>query len=310
MSDSELLGADSSTYANVFSYLGLPLSRRIDDTVDAVVMGVPYDLATSARAGARSGPSAIRQASVQLRWEEKRWPWRFSLRDATNIVDYGDLSFGAGDSAGMVKSVVEHADRIFSAGKFLLTFGGDHFISLPLLRAAARQHKRIALVHFDAHTDTEKSDLEFYHGSMFDVAMREKLFDPAHAIQVGIRTEYDYDSHVLSVLDAAWANEHSTEETIAKIVARSGGLPVYLSIDIDCLDPAFAPGTGTPVAGGLSSDRLLRIVRGLSSLNIIAADIMEVAPAYDSSEITALAAATLGLELLYLNAAANRRLKE
>ena len=128
MSDSELLGADSSTYANVFSYLGLPLSRRIDDTVDAVVMGVPYDLATSARAGARSGPSAIRQASVQLRWEEKRWPWRFSLRDATNIVDYGDLSFGAGDSAGMVKSVVEHADRIFSAGKFLLTFGGDHFI--------------------------------------------------------------------------------------------------------------------------------------------------------------------------------------
>ncbi|NNF67073.1 MAG: agmatinase [Gammaproteobacteria bacterium] len=307
MTDPALLGAESSTYANAFTYLGLPLSRQIDANVDALVMGVPYDLGTSARAGARNGPGGIRQASVQLRWEEKRWPWRFALKETINIADYGDLDFGAGDSAGMVDAVVDHADRILSADKYLLTLGGDHFVSLPVLRAAARQFPRIALVHFDAHTDTEKSQLEFYHGSMFDVAMTEGLFEPDHSTQIGIRTEYDYDSHQLSVLDADYANEHSVDTIVEKIVSRCAGLPVYLSIDIDCLDPAFAPGTGTPVSGGLSTHKLLSIIRQLEPLHIIAADVMEVAPAYDSAEITALAAATLGLELLYLHAASTRR---
>lgn len=303
MSEWSLQGAGCNTYANVFTFMGRPLSRTLDDQVDAVVLGVPYDLGTSARPGARFGPTAIRQAAAQLRWEKRRWPWRFTLNDSLNVIDYGDLTFADGDSQTMVDTVVEHAGKIVEAGKFLLTFGGDHFVSLPLLRAVAARHKDLALVHFDAHTDTEATDLEFYHGSMFYRGINEGLFDPSHSIQLGIRTEYDYDGHRLQVLDATWVNEHSAEEAVTKIVETVGGRPVYLSIDIDFLDPAFAPGTGTPVAGGVATERLLAIVRGLTGLDIVAADIMEVAPAYDAGEVTALAAATAALELLYVHAA-------
>lgn len=308
MPDSTPTGADSSTYANVFSFLGLPLTRSLDSDVDAVIMGVPFDLATSARAGARSGPTAIRQASAQLRWEKQRWPWQFGLSSALRVIDYGDLDFDDGDSPSMVDQVIKHATRIVSAGKSLVTLGGDHFVSLPLLRAVAQQHGKLALVHFDAHTDTEESDLEFYHGSMFHKAQRESLFDPARSIQIGIRTEYDPARHELSVLDAPWVNDHDAEDAISRIRRRVGDMPVYLSIDIDCLDPAFAPGTGTPVAGGMTSDKLLQIVRGLTTSQVVAADIMEVAPAYDSSEITALAAATVALDILYVLAERMRTL--
>ena len=158
-------------------------------------------------------------------------------------------------------------------------------------------------MHFDAHTDTEEVELPYYHGSMFYQALREGLLDPGHSIQLGIRTEYNYDKHQLAVLDANWMNTHSAADAVAKICECVGDLPVYVSIDIDCLDPAFAPGTGTPVAGGLDTSRLLQTIRGLTAVNVVAADIMEVAPAYDPAEVTALAGATLGLELLYVRAA-------
>ncbi len=303
MTDDSLFGKDSNTYANVFTFMGYPLSRELDDSVDAVVMGVPYDLATSARSGTRMGPTGIRQASSQLRWEEKRWPWTFALADKLRVIDYGDICFGEGDHEEMIAKVVEEAGKILQAGKTLLTLGGDHFISLPLLRAAVRRHGKLALLHFDAHTDTEKSDNPYYHGSMFYQATNEGLIDPAKSIQVGIRTEYDYDNYDFAVLDATWANGHSAAEVEERIRAAVGESPVYLSIDIDCLDPAYAPGTGTPVAGGLSSDKLLQIIRSLQGLNIVAMDVMEVAPAYDHAEITSLAAATLALELLYVIAA-------
>jgi len=302
MSDTDLLGAGSNTYANVFSFLGLPLSRELGDAVDAVVMGVPYDLATSARPGARFGPNAIRQAAAQLRWEKKRWPWTFALNDTLRVVDYGDLNFDEGDSATMSATTTEHARRIVTAGKFLLSLGGDHFVSLPLLRAVAKQYGKVALVHFDAHTDTEESQLDYYHGSMFYKAQREDLFDPVHSVQLGIRTEYDFDSHELLVLNAPWVDTHSAEQAVARVRERVTTLPVYLSIDIDFLDPAYAPGTGTPVAGGLNTGKLLQILRGLATLDIVAADVMEVAPAYDQAEITALAAATVAVELLYMRA--------
>jgi agmatinase len=303
MTDDSLFGKDSNTYANVFTFMGYPLSRELDDSVDAVVMGVPYDLATSARSGTRMGPTGIRQASSQLRWEEKRWPWTFALADKLRVIDYGDICFGEGDHEEMIAKVVEEAGKILQAGKTLLTLGGDHFISLPLLRAAVRRHGKLALLHFDAHTDTEKSDNPYYHGSMFYQATNEGLIDPAKSIQVGIRTEYDYDNYDFAVLDATWANGHSAAEVEERIRAAVGESPVYLSIDIDCLDPAYAPGTGTPVAGGLSSDKLLQIIRSLQGLNIVAMDVMEVAPAYDHAEITSLAAATLALELLHVIAA-------
>ncbi|MEZ5552104.1 MAG: agmatinase [Pseudomonadales bacterium] len=300
MPSSDLLGADSNTYGNIFTYLGLPLSRDLGPDVDAVVMGVPYDLGTSGRSGARFGPTGIRQASAQLRWETRRWPWRFALGDLLRVVDYGDLVFENGDSDDMIAQVTAHAERILSASKTLITLGGDHFVTLPLLRTAHRHFGELALLHFDAHTDTEASTTKYYHGAMFYHAENEGLIDPGHSVQIGIRTEYEYETHPYAVLDAVWTNAHSAEEAVARIVETIGDRPVYLSFDIDCLDPAFAPGTGTPVAAGVSTDRIAQIIRGLGGLDIVAIDMMEVAPAYDHAELTSLAAATLVLDALYL----------
>jgi len=302
LSEKSIFGANSNTFANIFTYMGLPLSRDLTDDVDAVVMGIPYDLATTARSGARYGPAGIRQASSQLRWENKRWPWTFSLGDKLNVVDYGDLDFKIGDNDEMMKTVTLEAQKIMAAGKLLLSFGGDHFVTLPLLRAAHKQFGKVALLHFDAHTDNDVSDDGCDHGTMFYHAPREGLIDPNKSVQVGIRTEYIYDAHEFTVLNAAWANTHSVDEIIKKIKEQVGDSPIYLTFDIDCLDPAFAPGTGTPVAGGLTSDKALQIIRGLKGLNIVAMDLVEVAPSYDHAEITSLAGATLALEMLYMYA--------
>jgi len=300
MTNSNLLGKGSNTYTNIFTFLGCPLTRELDDQVDAVVMGVPYDLATSGRAGTRHGPTGIRQASAMLRWEEKRWPYTFALADKLRVIDYGDLDFDLGKHEHMDAMVVEQASKILCAGKMLLTLGGDHYVTLPLLRAAAKQHGKLALIHFDAHTDNETSVEGHYHGSMFYHAPIEGLIDPDKTIQIGIRTEYDYDNHPFTVLDGSWANNHSVEKIAGRIRETVGDTPAYLSLDIDCLDPAFAPGTGTPVAGGLTSDKTLQIIRALKGLNIIAMDVMEVAPAYDHADITSLAAATIALEMLHM----------
>jgi agmatinase len=303
MENNEFGFTDSSMVANVFSYLGLPLSRDFDrEGVDAVVMGIPYDLGTTGRAGARGGPGAIRQASANLRWEEQRWPWGFALRARLGVIDVGDLEFVSGDSADMLSSVEEQAALITGAGKTLVTLGGDHFVTLPLLRGHARTHGPMALVHFDAHTDTYPEEGSYNHGSMFHHAPLEGLIDPSHSVQIGIRTDYDRADHGFEVIDARQANEQAVDVTVAAIRSRVGSMPVYLSFDIDCLDPAFAPGTGTPVVGGLSSARVLHILQGLAGLNFVGFDLVEVAPAYDHAEITALAAASLALEFLYLRA--------
>jgi len=295
---------ESSTYANVFTFMGRPLSRDItDSSVDAVVMGIPLDLTTTARSGTRYGPNGVRQASAQLRWQKQRWPWRFELAEKLNVIDYGDVSFEEGRLENMIETVVEHASRIIAAGKMLLSIGGDHFVTLPLLRAHAKKHGKMALLHFDAHPDTEESELPHHHGTMFYHAPKEGLIDPAKSVQVGIRTEYDYDNHEFTVLDANWVNNHSTESVLEKIRETIGDTPVYLSFDIDCLDPAFAPGTGTPVPGGLTASRALEIVHGLQGLNIVGMDLVEVSPPYDHADITSLVGATLALEMLYVIAA-------
>ena len=306
MSNSNLFNSEfTNTYANIFSFMGFPLNRTLEENVDAVVMGVPYDLATSARPGTRYGPNGIRQASSQLRWEEKRWPYHFSLADKLNVIDYGDIDFDIGKHEQMVEKVEKEAGKILAAGKKLLTFGGDHYVTLPLLRAAAKQHGKLALIHFDAHTDNETGFEGHYHGSMFHHAPIEGLIDPDKTVQIGIRTEYDYDNHPFTVLDASWVNNHRIEDTVQRIRKTVGDTPIYLSLDIDCLDPAYAPGTGTPVAGGLSSDKTMQILRALEGLNIVAMDVMEVAPAYDHADITSLAGATIALEMLYMIAASS-----
>lgn len=303
MSEQEALMADLSLYANAYTFAGCPLSRKLSPSVDAVVMGIPYDMATTGRSGARMGPRGIRQASTHLRWEVPRWPWRFSLFDRLSIVDYGDVAFQPGDSQEMMENVTAEASKILAAGKTLLSLGGDHFVTLPLLRAFKKQHGALALIHFDAHTDTARAGSRYDHGTMFYHAPKEGLIEPAKSVQIGIRTQYAYDEHPFLVIDGARANELSVDEIIQTIEQRVGDSPAYVTFDIDCLDPAFAPGTGTPVVGGISTDRALKLIRGLQGLHLVGMDVVEVSPPYDSAEITSLAGATLALEFFYTLAA-------
>jgi len=295
-----------SIFANLFGFLGFPLSRE-PDAAEAFVIGLPYDLGTSGRSGTRSGPGAIRNASANLRWEEKRWPWDFSLSERLRVADYGDLEFPTGNHEALFAEVDRHYGELLAAGKTLLTLGGDHFITLPILRVHQRHFGKLALIHFDAHTDTYAEDDAVYnHGSMFYHAPREGLVDAERSIQIGIRTEYTASRHEYEVIHAADANDLAADAIVERIRRRVGDAPCYLTFDIDCLDPAYAPGTGTPVAGGLTSDKALKILRGLQGIEIVGMDVVEVAPSYDHAEITSLAGATLALEMLHVIASSRR----
>ncbi|MEE8430412.1 MAG: agmatinase, partial [Candidatus Desulfatibia sp.] len=230
----------------------------------------------------------------------------FSVFDVLGVVDCGDLCFNPIQSDEMVTQLRQHAAQILAADKIMLTFGGDHFIALPLLREHAKKHGPVALIHFDAHTDTEREQDQYNHGTMFFHAVNEGIVATKRAVQIGIRSEYIREDHGFTVLDAAWVMDNSAGDIINEIRRVVGEHPAYLTFDIDCLDPAFAPGTGTPVVGGLSTDLVLKIIRGLVGCNLIGMDIVEVSPPYDHAEITALAAATLALEFLYV-LAANRK---
>jgi len=292
-----------SMFSNVHGYMGRPLTRDLN-AADVFVVGLPYDLGTSGRSGTREGPLGIRAASANLRWEAQRWPWNFDLFERLRVADYGDLEYPTGNHEALFASVAEHYGKLLAAGKTMLTFGGDHFITLPLLRAHAKQHGKLAMIHFDAHTDTyHEDDTVYFHGSMFYHAPREGIIDASKSIQIGIRTEYTASSHEFEVIDAATANDMGIESILARVQARVGDSPCYLTFDIDCLDPAYAPGTGTPVVGGLTTDRALKIIRGLTDINLVGMDLVEVAPAYDHAQVTSLAGATLGLEMLYTLAA-------
>ena len=298
---------DNSLVSNAFGFLRLPLEfNPYDSDADWVITGIPFDMATSGRSGGRHGPAAIRQVSTNLAWEGCRWPWDFDVRQRLKVVDCGDVVFDFGDAQDLCDKLQLHAERLLAAGKKLLSFGGDHFVTLPLLRAHAKHFGKMALVHFYAHTDTYANGSKFDHGTMFYHAPNEGLIDPRHSVQIGIRTEYDRDNG-FTVLDAAQVNDRSVEDVLGQIKTIVDDLPVYLTFDIDCLDPACAPGTGTPVIGGLNTDRALKLLRGLQPLNIVGMDVVEVAPAYDNAQITALAAATLALEMLYIQAAKQTR---
>lgn len=274
-------------------------------TLDAeiVIQGAPFDLATTGRPGTRFGPNAIRAATAGLMWEPKRWPWDFSFRDRVRVVDRGNVNFAYADIAGMAAALRRDTQAIIARGARVLTLGGDHYITLPLLRAHAAKHGPLAFVQVDAHCDTDVSEHD-HHGVMFHKAVEEGLIAPEHAVQVGIRTWYDSPTHRLTVIDADRATELGSKGTAARIRDIVGSRSAYLSFDIDGLDPAFAPGTGTPVPGGLSTNFALQMLRDLRSLNIAGADLVEVSPPYDPSGITALAGATIGLDLLQIMASA------
>ncbi|MDO6766113.1 agmatinase [Agarivorans sp. 1_MG-2023] len=298
---------DYSLYSNANTFLRQALDHRPAlSSADVVITGLPFDLATTGRSGARLGPDAVRRASVNLAWEEKRWPWDFKLLERIGLVDAGDLVFDCGEQAQFTQRVEDYATSLLKAGKTMLSLGGDHFVTLPLLRAHAKHHGKMALLHFDAHTDSYSAGSRYDHGTMFYHAPKEGLIDPACSLQLGIRTDYEKANHPFEVINADHANNLSIEQIVQQIRQRIGDKPLYLSFDIDCLDPAYAPGTGTPVGGGLSTNRILQILRGLQGVNIIGMDVVEVAPAYDNSEVTALAAATIAVELLHLWAVKHR----
>jgi len=277
-------------------FLERPFTRDLS-ACDAVVLGVPYDLATTGRAGTREGPQGVRRASWQMSWEERRWPWRFALSERLSVIDYGDVIFDPGNNQQMVDVLQDDARTLLAAGKTILTLGGDHYISLPLLREHFKAYGPVSLVHFDAHTDTEPIEGTFNHGSMFREALKEGLLDPAHSVQIGLRTTND-DTLGFNILDGPWVHENGIDAVVAETRKHLGDRPVYLSFDIDCLDPSYAPGTGTPVCGGLTTHQAIQIIRGLIGINLIGMDIVEVAPIYDVGEITALAGATLAVEMI------------
>lgn len=288
--------AGTPTFSLGASFLGLgrPAGARI------AIAGIPFDIGTSNRSGARFGPSAIRQASRML--VDGAHPVRWTEPGAFAIADVGDFAIALGDiPASLARIEAQAAEH-----QHLVALGGDHGVTLALLRAAARRHGRLGLVHFDAHVDTwEDSFGQAYgHGSVFRHAITEGLVDPHRMIQVGIRSPvqraiWDWTlAQGVEIATAEQVHEAGAAATAERIRARLGDSPAYLSFDIDALDPAFAPGTGTPEIGGLASWQAQAILRRLDSLRWIGADFVEVAPPYDVAEITALAAATLAWEYL------------
>lgn len=298
---STLYGSNiENTYAGVLSFLRRTYTRDLRGA-DVVVSGVPLDLSTTFRPGARLGPQAVRAASVQLA-ELKPYPWGFDPFDDLAVIDYGDCWFDAHNPLSIHASIVEHARAILASGAKMLTLGGDHYITYPLLKAHTEKYgKPLSLIHFDAHCDTWPDDSpdSLNHGTMFYKAVKEGLIDPATSVQVGIRTWND-DFMGVNILDAAWVHDHGTDAAIARILEIVGQRPTYLTFDIDCLDPAFAPGTGTPVPGGLTSAQALKIVRSLGEVNLVGMDVVEVSPPFDQSEITAIASAHLACDMLCL----------
>lgn len=286
------------SYAGAQSFLRRRFTRDLTG-VDVAVIGVPFDTATSNRPGARFGPRALRMASSSMTWA-RPWPWDIDPLEELAVIDYGDCPFDSGYPADVPAEITAFIQPVVDAGVTTLVLGGDHFISYPVLAAHARRHGPVSLVHFDAHSDTWPDEGErIDHGTMFFHAVKQGYVDDRRSVQIGLRTTND-DPMNFTILDARWVHEHGAAAVIERVREVVGDRPVYLTFDIDCLDPAFAPGTGTPVCGGLSSHQALEIIRGLGGLRLVGADLVEVAPAYDSGDITAFAGASLATEFLCL----------
>jgi agmatinase len=288
-----------NTCAGILSFMRRQYTKNLEG-VDVVVSGVPLDLATTFRSGARMGPAAVRAASVQM--NEPIHPWGYGPCDRLSVIDYGDCWLDSHNPHTIFSSIYQHAKTILTSDAKMLTLGGDHYITYPLLKAHAEKYGApLSLIHFDAHCDTWADDEpnSLNHGTMFYKAIKDGLIDPASSVQIGIRT-WNEDFMGVNILGADWVHEHGTAAVVHKVHEIIGKRKAYLTFDIDCLDPAFAPGTGTPVAGGLSSAQALAIIRKFIGLNIVGMDVVEVAPAYDQSEITALVAAQIAAEMLCL----------
>jgi agmatinase len=289
-----------ATYAVAPSFLGV---ARRDRDAAICVAGIPFDIGTSNRSGTRFGPAAIRQASRML--VDGAHPFHWVDPATLPLADIGDFPIALGDIPASLALLEEAAAGL----AHLVALGGDHGVTLPLLRALAkRRGGAVALVHFDAHVDTwpDTFGQRYGHGSVFFNAIEEGLVEPRRMIQIGIRSPmgrdiYDWTlGRGVTIVPAAEAHESSPAAIASRIREIVGDAPVYLSFDIDALDPAYAPGTGTPEIGGLASWQAQAILRRLRGLTFVGCDVVEVAPAYDVAEITALAAATMAWEYICL----------
>ncbi len=296
-------------FAGASTFARLPEIDRVSD-YDIAILGVPFDNGTSFRPGARFGPMGVRQASRHLR-PAHHVDLDIAPFETVQVVDAGDVAVTPFNIDDAITAIDGHASELIVGDRLVVAIGGDHTIALPMLRAVARRHGPVALVHFDAHLDTWDTyfDAPVTHGTVFRRAFEEGLLVEDHSIHVGIRgpiysaTDLDDDRRFgFRTIRTSDVDAMGIPSVIGAIAERTSDLPVYVSVDIDVLDPAFAPGTGTPEAGGLTSRELLRVLRGLTDLAIVGADVVEVAPAYDHAEITTVAAATVGFDLITLMA--------
>ena len=291
-------------FAGPPTFARLPRIDEVSD-VDVAVVGVPFDGGVSYRPGARFGPAHVRASSRLLRpYNPAADVEPFATQQ---VVDAGDLAVNPFDIETAIREVEDGARSLLERAGRLVTIGGDHTIALPLLRAMAAKHGPVAVVHFDAHLDTWDTyfGAAYTHGTPFRRASEEDLLDRSACLHVGTRGPLYAGSDLaddtglgFQVVGSVEMDDLGFRGVVERIRDRVGDRPVYVSVDIDVLDPAFAPGTGTPEAGGLSSRELLAILRGFTDLNLVGADVVEVAPAYDHAEITGIAAAHVVYELL------------
>lgn len=268
--------------------------------VDLAVTGVPFDQAVTHRTGTRFGPRAIREAS-SLQPYDPPYGWGFDPLEEMSVIDYGDLAFDYAKVADFPETLTAHIRGILQAGAGTVTLGGDHYITLPILKAYAEKFGPISVIQFDAHSDLWQDDdfSRIDHGTMMYKAVKLGYVDPARSVQIGIRTHCD-DYLGMHMIDAREVHETGVAAIVAKAKAIVGDNPTYLTFDIDALDPAFAPGTGTPVWGGLASWQAAAILRDLAGINLVGGDVVEVSPPYDTTGATAIAGAHVAYELICL----------
>ncbi|MFF1611810.1 agmatinase [Amycolatopsis sp. NPDC058278] len=293
-------------FAGFATFARLP---RIDqvERADVAVVGVPFDSGVSYRPGARFGPAAVREASRLLRpYHPELDVSPFAERQ---VVDAGDIAVNPFNIGEAIETLQQEAEALQADGTRLVTVGGDHTIALPLLRAVAKKHGPVALLHFDAHLDTWDTYFgePYTHGTPFRRASEEGILDTSALSHVGTRgplygkRDLEEDRRLgFGIVTSGDVMRRGVAETVDALRQRIGDRPLYVSVDIDVLDPAHAPGTGTPEAGGLTSRELLEILRGLRDLNLVGADVVELAPAYDHAEITAIAASHVAYDLVSL----------
>ncbi len=296
-------------YSGIATFARLP---RIEDVprADIAVVGIPFDSGVSYRPGTRFGPSHVRESSRLLRpYNPAQDVSPFAI---AQVVDAGDIPVNPFDLTEAVTEVERAALALGEQVQRIVTIGGDHTVALPLLRAVAAKHGPVAVLHFDAHLDTWDTyfGAPITHGTPFRRASEEGLIDLTASCHVGTRgplyskKDLEDDERLgFSIVSSEYIEEHGVEAGIRRILQRIGDRPLYVSIDIDVLDPSHAPGTGTPEAGGLTSRELLRILRALGDSDIVGADVVEVSPAYDHAQITGIAASHVVYELVSLLAA-------